>query len=113
MKLYYHATTEKNVSSILHNGIKPSLGGFVYLADSLENACKFGYLDACGDTIYIFTVKIRKSDESKIQETFDHNEAFFQCKSYGYDGIIEPSRIGKLYKRTFTVNANNNKKTGV
>lgn len=98
MKLYYHATKPENLGSILSNGLRPSWDGLVYLADSVENAAKFGFFANDGKEVMIYTVKTFKADESKLEEVHDHSEQFFGCKAYGYNGAIPKERLGAVYK---------------
>lgn len=40
-KLFYHATNAKNANSIIGRGILKGYDGFVYLAETQEDALKF------------------------------------------------------------------------
>ena len=96
---YYHATSNSNFHSILDAGeIKPGYDGIVYLADSAENAIKFIALRCFTETINIF--EIDGLDESKVEETFDHSESFFQCKAYGYPDPIPLTLVHNIYAST-------------
>lgn len=95
MRIYYHATKPENGGSILTHGLLPSSDGYVYLADSIENAARFLCLN-CHE-ILVFSVHINKNEETNIEETFDHSEKFFKCKAYGYRGTIPPQKIGRIY----------------
>ena len=95
MKIYYHATKPENAGNILMHGLLPSADGYVYLADSIENAVKFLALE-CSD-ILVFSVHIKKCDEKNIEETFDHSREFFKCGAYGYHGIISPEKLGRMF----------------
>ena len=81
--VYYHATLEENAYSIVSDGeIKPSIEGIVYCCTSLEDSLKFVVLRAIkGQHIVIFKINVPEGVE--VEETFDHSEQFFQCKSYG------------------------------
>jgi hypothetical protein len=107
MKSYYHATAPENTGSILANGLRPSQDGFVYLADSIENAAKFGFFANDGKEVSIFTVKILKADDSKLEEVYDHNEQFFGCKAYGYNGAIPKERLGAIHRWIYKTNPEN------
>lgn len=96
MKIYYHATKPENWGKILKHGLLPSADGYVYLADSIENAVKFLALEY--SELLVFSVHIKKSDEKNIEETFDHAETFFKCKAYGYRGTISPEKIGSVFR---------------
>lgn len=89
----YHATTEENFGSIMVEGIKAGFEGGVYLADSYQNAAKF--LVFRRGTIYIFQIIMSKLKRSKLQESFDHDEDFFKCKAYFYNGSIPATALNK------------------
>lgn len=91
MKVYYHATPEKNVRSILADGLQPSADGLVYLAESAEDAVRFLW-DEQSD-IWIFAVHISDGDNRNVEETFDHSASFFKCRSYGHWGAILPEHL--------------------
>ena len=94
--LYYHATSEDRAMQIVYDGeIKTSIEGIVYLADSYENALKFTILRGY-DPIIVFEIEV--PDESLIEEQFDHNPRFFQCKSWGYPENIDLSYVKNIYK---------------
>lgn len=83
-KSYFHATSIKNLESIIEHGIKPGCDGIVYLAETKEDALKFTCLRITND-ILIFELKLQ---EDKVFETFDHSYNFFKCKSFGYAKTI-------------------------
>lgn len=89
---YYHATSYSNLCSILENGIIPSSEGIVYLADSMLNAQKFVYIRGVRDILVIEVLL----EEEFVEEQYDHNEKFFQCKAYGYEDPIYDSSFGEL-----------------
>lgn len=93
-KSYYHATSIKNLESIIEHGIKPGYDGIVYLAETKEDALKFTCLRITGD-ILIFEVKL---PEDKVFETFDHSYNFFKCKSFGYAKTIPFKAIINITK---------------
>ena len=93
MRTYYHATDYSNIVSILDKGLKAStIDGLVYLAETEDDALKFVVLRGY-EKIVTFKVKIYKRDEDKLIETFDHNQRFFKCRSFGYMGNIPPSNV--------------------
>ena len=92
MKYYYHATSMNNLISILNNGIKPSTDGLVYICENETDAVKFVAIRGFKE-ILTCKIKMLKADEEKIQETFDHSEAFFKCRAFGYNGEIPPNKI--------------------
>lgn len=91
---FYHATDYNNLSKIVHKGLIPGVDGIIYLTDSFENALKFvmfrGY-----ERILVCEIDL---DEDQVEETFDHNYAFFQCKSYGYSEVISFNDIEEMYE---------------
>lgn len=108
MKVYYHGTSPQNYASIVCNGINASWDGFVYLADSVENAARFAAFKSDNTSdfdVIVFAVKVRKKDESKIFESADHNERFWGCKAFVYDGSIPKEMVGACHKVHFTAKA--------
>lgn len=91
MKAFYHATPERNVKSILATGLRPSAGGYVYLAESIDDAKKFLFFEQ--SNVWIFSVKISRQDAQNIDETFDHSAMFYSCRAFGYKGTIPASKI--------------------
>lgn len=81
---FYHATTKDNAIAIMADGvIKRGLGGVFFCKDP-HDACKFLLLRGVRD-IAVITVDLK---EDEVEESFDHSEAFFQCKAYThYDDI--------------------------
>lgn len=84
-RYYYHATETKNIKSIIEEGLHTGFDGVIYLADSPENAAKFLAIRLIKD-IVVLELKL---DEDKIEESFDHNEAFFKCKAYMYPEDVQ------------------------
>lgn len=96
-KTYYHATPFENLASILDKGIlKSKLDGVVYLAEKPEEAARFIAIRLCRE-ILVCEVQV---EEDMVEEMFDHCEAFFQCKAYGYHDNIEPDAITNFLKYT-------------
>lgn len=93
-KSYYHATSIKNLESMIENGIKPGIDGIVYLAESEQDALKFISI-RCFDDILVLEVKLPKE---KVFETFDHSYAFFKCKAFGYPENIPIEFVTKATK---------------
>lgn len=91
MKVYYHATPEKNVAGILAHGLQPSADGMVYLAESAEDAAKFLWDER--SNVWIFAVRISDGDRRNVEETFDHSAPFFKCRSFGHWGAIQPEHL--------------------
>lgn len=94
MTNYYHATPFKNLESIMDQGILRGCDGVVYLADAKENAAKFIAIRGCKD-ILVCEVEL---NQANIEESFDHNEAFFKCKAYMYNEDINPLEISSMYR---------------
>ena len=94
---YYHATTAAAAESIIADGkIKTGFDGVVYLGDSINNAAKFLLIRFTpGSEIIIF--EIEGLDESKIEESFDHSEAFFKCKAWMYPEDIPTTLVTNVY----------------
>lgn len=91
---YYHATAYSKAKSICHDKeIRTGFEGIVYLADSFDNALKFAYVRIWGEPIILFEIEIPEDEAKLVEETFDHNPDFFQCKSYGYPKNIPISWI--------------------
>lgn len=99
-KTYYHATPFENLEAIMAQGIRKSRDGVVYLTEKPEEATRFvvirGYVD-----ILVCEVQI---EEDMVEETFDHSEAFFKCRAYGYSEDIIPDEITSYIKYTRKVN---------
>lgn len=93
-KTYYHATPFENLGSILANGILPGPDGRVYLTDDPQDAAKFVAIRFCRD---ILVVKV-DLEEDLVEESYDHNEAFFKCKAYTYKGTIRDYDIDDLLR---------------
>lgn len=93
MKIMYHATEMKNLSSIVDNGLKPlNAEKLIYMTEQKIDALKFLVIRGCKD-ILVLKIKIYKKDEHKIVETFDHSYNFFKCRAFGYNGEISPDNI--------------------
>lgn len=91
MRLFYHATLEENTGSILALGLRPSADGYVYLAESIEDALKF--LWYAQSKVMVFSVRISRQDEVNVEETYDHSKGLFECRAWGYRGVIPPSKL--------------------
>lgn len=93
----YHATPYENLGKILENGLVPGPDGLIYLTEKPTDAAKFiairGYRD-----ILVVEVKIPKKLENTIEETFDHSERFFQCRSFASTVSIKSDRIKDYYR---------------
>ena len=88
---YYHATTEETAKQIMEDGqIRIGLDGVVYLCDKPEDAAKFVAIRGCRK-IYVIEVDLDETQAAKVEESFDHSEAFFKCKAYVYPESISIS----------------------
>lgn len=91
MRKYYHATEEKNLDSIIEKGILPGVDGGVYLTETPEDAYKFVAIRVFSiDPIPVLEVEL---DESLVEESFDHSQAFFKCRAFRYPGPIPVNQI--------------------
>lgn len=91
---YYHATAYSKAKSILQDDeIRTGIDGIVYLADSFDNALKFAYVRFWNEPIILFEIDILEDESKLVEETFDHNPNFFECKSYGYPKNVPTSWI--------------------
>lgn len=101
MKTLYHATSEKNLVSILDKGILHKWEG-VYLTDSAESAARWlGFrLAAIGEsTVIVIEVKV---DEKQLSEGCDHSPMMMQIFGVGesivHDGDINPGQITNVIR---------------
>lgn len=85
--IMYHATDMENLGSILSNGIRPSIEGIVFLAETPEDAIKFIMLRGYPQIVAL------KVDVEDVFETFDHNSNFYSCRAFAVKGTIEPDSI--------------------
>lgn len=99
-KTYYHATPFENLESIMDQGIHKSRDGVVYLTEKPEEATRFVFIRGYVD-ILVLEVQV---EENMVEETFDHSEAFFHCRAYGYSKDITPDEITNYIKYTRKVN---------
>lgn len=88
-KTYYHATPFENLASIVEGGIYRGCDGVVYLTERPEEAARFLAIRLHKDILVCKVVV----EDTLVEETFDHNEAFFKCKAYGYRGDVKPDEI--------------------
>jgi streptogramin lyase len=95
MKIFYHATARDNLVNIISNGIKAGCDGCVYMTEKEDEAVRFVAIRGVPE-IVTFKIKVYKKDMDKVQETFDHSQVFFKCRSFGYYGDISPDNIEPL-----------------
>lgn len=93
-KKFYHATDYKNFNSIINEGIKPGCDGIVYLAEDKEEAYRFVALRFY-EEVLVVEVEL---EESKVEETFDHNYNFFKCRAFGYPEAIDLDSMVNFWK---------------
>ena len=99
MAEYYHACTPKAWESILADGmVRKSWDGCVYLCKAPDEAARFVALRLLGTGERDITVlEFDGLEESKIEEVFDHNEAFWKCRCWGYFDDIPVSGVSGVY----------------
>ena len=90
---FFHATSVKNIDSILKEGLKP-IWDFVYLTDSLESAQRWmGFrFKAMGDPI--FAIVEVEMDPKDLGEGTDHSPLMEQMFGVG-KSLISEKRIPK------------------
>ena len=90
----YHATKKNNVFPIMREGLKAGTDGAVYFSDTPENALKFMVVGNTEREEYaVIPVEFETDD---IEESHDHDESFFKCKAWAYNGDIPKERIPML-----------------
>lgn len=96
MSKYYHGTSCSNLLKIIKDGkIKTSMEGIVYLAKTKEDAFKFVALRYITEDIVIIELEL---NDSKIVETFDHNQKIFKAKAFGYEDEIDIKHVINCWK---------------
>lgn len=88
-KSYYHATPFENLNSILEKGLKKGFDNIIYLTETPEDSLKFLRVRLVTD-ILVIQIDLEESD---VVETFDHSEAFFKCRAFGYPHDIPPEDL--------------------
>jgi RNA:NAD 2'-phosphotransferase (TPT1/KptA family) len=95
----YHCTLKNNMDSIQDEGINRSCDGVVYLADSADNSAKFLVIRGFSpENLVSFEVDVDELDRSKLDYSYDHNEAFFGCKAYVYADDISAGALIDMYE---------------
>lgn len=79
-KTYYHATPFENLNSIMNQGIRKGCDGVVYLTEKPEEAVRFVAIRGCRK-ILVLGVDL---EDDMVSESFDHSQAFFQCRAFAY-----------------------------
>lgn len=95
-KTYYHATPQDNViGKIMREGILPRWDGYVYLAESEVDALKFMYMQYFYRSVDAPTMAVIPIvlDDSEVEESFDHNQEWYGCRAWKYEGTIQPWRF--------------------
>ena len=97
MAKYYHGTSYANLLKIIEDGkIKNNnMEHMVFLAETKEDAFKFVALRYFTEDIAVIELEL---DDSKIVETFDHSQAFFKARAFGYKGEISTKRATNCWK---------------
>lgn len=88
MKMY-HATSYRNLPSILESGVKTGPDGIIYMCQKPEEAIRFLAIRGERD-ILVVEANINKR---YLKETFDHSERFFKCRAFGYSRNIGSNLI--------------------
>lgn len=94
MKTLYHGTSEDNFNKIISEGvIKTSFDGYIYCCETEEDVLKFMYIRNFNrKPCIILELQIPEED---VTETFDHSQAFFQCRCFGitkpvpFDDVVD------------------------
>ena len=94
IKTYYHATSFENLESIMNQGLHKGCDGVVYLAEKPEEAVRFIVIRGC-KKILVLGIEL---EEALVDESFDHNEAFFKCKAYTYADDIPADEITEFLR---------------
>lgn len=94
LKTYYHATPYENLESIMDQGLRKGCDGVVYLTEKPEEAARFVAIRGCRK-ILVVGVEI---DDGLIEESFDHNQAFFGCRAFMFEGDIPADEITEFIK---------------
>lgn len=102
-KKYYHATSFRNLYSILDEGIKPGCDGMVYLCDNPDGAAKFVAIRGMLD-ILVLEVNLV---EEEVEESFDHSQAFFKERAFIYPRGILPCQIYMENARRYELDKSN------
>ena len=85
-KVLYHGTSFDKYLSILDDEkILPGCDGVVYCCESIGDVLKFMYFRPI-DVVCIIPIVI--SDNTEVEETFDHSYQFFKCRCYGIRGKV-------------------------
>lgn len=96
MSKYYHGTSYSNLLKIIKDEkIKTSMEGIVYLAKTKEDAFKFVALRYIIEDIAVIELEL---NDSKIVETFDHNQKIFKAKAFGYEDEIDIKHVTNCWK---------------
>lgn len=90
---FYHATTKKNMEKIVEDGVIKSCGGAVFLCRKALDSCKFLAIRGM-DKMSVIEVQLKMSE---VTESFDHSQAFFQCRAYMHAGDIVLSGNEKIW----------------
>ena len=90
---FYHATTPEIMDKIIEEGrIRRSSDGVVYLCKKPVEAAAFVTIRGA-DIVKVIEVDL---NESEVEESHDHSEAFFGCKAYTYGKDIDLPETVKI-----------------
>ena len=93
---FYHSTSQRNLTSIVDEGLRPGFDGHVYLTKSIDDAVKFSFIRG-NFTPIVIEVDI---PESSVEESFDHSKVFFRCDCFIHKGSIPREKISGVYQIT-------------
>lgn len=88
-KTYYHCAPFENLPGILGEGLVPGCEGIVYLTEDPRRSAMFVAIRGVKEILNV----IVELDEEEVVETFDHSQAFFKCRCFGYPGTIPPEKL--------------------
>ena len=90
LKSYYHATPFENIQSIFRKGILRGCDGVVYLTEKPEEAMRFLMIRGCKKALVIEV----ELEDDMVEESFDHNKMFFDCRAFVYPYDISVDEFG-------------------
>ena len=92
----WHATPFHNLANILTYGLRTGCDHVVYACENATDAAKFVAIRGVKDILLVqFEV-----DEQDVDESFDHSQAFFQCRAFAISHSIEPESLVSFRRLT-------------
>ena len=88
----YHVTPKKNIFNIMSEGIKTGPDGCIYLCKNEDDCFKFFTINPAnkGKQFAVLTIDL---SESEVEESFDHDKKYIDCKAYIYREDIPANKI--------------------